>query len=314
MMASPPFDLLGSFELLPEHAAHQLYAVSRDLYAPILAAFAARCLDDLRVARNGLNLCLARDGISSFLAQRVLLRVTPARFRGVSSRQVRLAYLSRHLVREGCACVATRRLVEGYLRGQGLTGARAVTFVDVGIHGRIQDAVQRWYPTGDIHGRYLIYHRRADDLNARRKHGFLVGDAASVDGTAFLRREAIHLLEDLWSGVYESVTKLRKVAGKRKGTRIRPALERLGTRSQLPVCASDLRRLKSMALRGLVDGVARTALASEPIFHDTTSGRDWVDDQARRLARWIASTREPESPDSWLWRLVIRPDHDSSER
>jgi hypothetical protein len=314
MVASVPVDLPGIVEVPPGRAAQYLYALSRDLYAPVLTAFAVRCLDDLRAKRGGLNICLARDGISPFLAQRVLLHVAPARFRGVVPRQVQLAYLSRQLVRDGSLCTVTRALVEGYLHDQGLRRTHAVTLVDMGIHGSIQDALQRWYPTHDIRGHYLIYHRRADDPNASRKRGFLVGDPAAEDAASFLRREVIHLLEDLWSGVYESVTALRPAAALGRRVHVHPVLHRLGTCSRLRVRTITLRRLKRAALRGVVDGVAQAAGAGKIGHLRGVASRNQVTDQAQRLADWIASTREERSPDAWLWRALVRPDRSDSER
>jgi hypothetical protein len=308
MVASVPVDLPSIIEVPPRRAAQHLYALSRDLYAPVLTNFAARCLDELRVERGGLNICLARDGISLFLAQRVLLHVAPARFHGVAPRQVQLAYLSRHLARDGSHCTATRALVESYLNDQGLRHARSVTFVDIGIHGTIQDELQRWYPTYDIRGHYLIYHRRSGDPNASRKRGYLVGDPAAEDATYYLRREVIHLLEDLWSGVYESVTVLRPATAQGRGVHVHPVLQRLGTRSRLRVRTTTLRRLKRAALRGVVDGVAQAACVGKIGRLRGVAGRNQITDQAQQLADWIASTREEWSPDAWLWRALIRPD------
>lgn len=311
MVTTFPADAPGCFELLPAHAAHRLYAVSRDLYAPILAAFAARCLDDLRQEPRALNVCLARDGISPFLAQHVLLRLAPERFRGVSARQVRLAYLSRQLVQEGSACQVTRELVDGYLRDQGVRHAAPLTLVDVGIHGSIQDELQRWYPDRTIRGRYLVYRRRPGDANAARKQGFLVGAMGTGDEARFLRREVIHLLEDLWSGVHESVTCLRPVNSPDTGTRVRPALERLGTRTALSVPPRQLWSLKRAALRGTVDGVARVARSRGGVPRGAEA-RERIAGQARELAAWIASTRDDASPDAWLWRSLIRPQSEAS--
>jgi hypothetical protein len=251
--------------------------------------------------------CLARDGISAFLAQRVLLRVMPEQFGGIAAQRVRLAYISRPLIGACGASPETRALVDRYLVPVGLRRARRITLVDVGIHGSIQDELQRLYPQRQLRGEYLLYRRRPADLNAERKRGFLVGDSEAEDEHYFLRREMIHLLEDLWSGVFESVTALR-AAPRNRGGRVHPQLERLGTRTTLPVLAGELRRLKRIALRGLVDGVMRAAPQCAVDPQAEAGARRRAVEHARRLADWIASSRERGSRDAWLWRTVIRPD------
>jgi hypothetical protein len=311
MTVSTTGDSLTVFELPPPGAAERLYTVSRDLYAPVLAVFAARCLRTLARDPGALNVCLARDGISAFLAQRALLRVLPEQFGGIAARRVRLAYLSRPLIGACSASPATRALVDRYLVPVGLRRTRRITLVDVGIHGSIQDELQRLYPQRQLRGEYLLYRRRPTDLNAQRKRGFLVGDGEAEDERYFLRREMIHPLEDLWSGVFESVIALR-AAPRNRGGRVHPQLERLGTRTTLPLPASELQRLKRVALRGVVDGVIQAApqcaMDSQADPQAETGARQRAVEHARRLADWIASSRESGSRDAWLWRTVIRPD------
>jgi hypothetical protein len=262
MMALVPDIARDIFELPPAHAAERLYTVSRDLYAPVLAAFAARCLDTLAARSRAINVCLARDGISAFVAQRVLLRLAPARFRRISPRRVRLVYLSRRLMDEALSVPATFRLADRYLRAAGLRRGASVTLVDVGIHGQLQDVLATCYPECSLRGEYLVYRRRPADVNAAFKRGLLAGDPHAADAVCFLRRETIHLLEDLWSGVYESVDTLceelpcRPARSSRHVRRVRPRLYRLGERSVQPLLGAELRRLKCAALRGVVDGVA----------------------------------------------------------
>lgn len=311
MNISPPVATIEGGLRLPLHAAERLYHVSRDLYAPVLTAFAARCLDSLRADRATVNVCLARDGISPFLAQQTLLRNVPDRFMGITAQQVRLVYLSRQLVRQGRNCSATRELVEGYLQGRGLQQICRVNLIDVGIHGSIQDELQDWYPQSEIRGHYLIYHRRLKDALATQKEGFLVGDSTAANESGFLHRPVIHLLEDLWNGVYESVTALRLVAAGPGALRVRPELVPLGGRTVL--APETLRRLKRVALQGVVDGVAQVARqrANAPLWDAGAAA--WNAAQRQRLAEWIAASRESGSPDAWLWRMLIRPDHDTSE-
>lgn len=317
MMAMVPDIARDIFELPPAYAAERLYTVSRDLYAPVLVAFAARCLDTLVGRPRAINLCLARDGISAFVAQRLLLRLVPARFRRISPRRVRLVYLSRHLMAEALVEPATFRLADRYLRDAGLRQGAAVTLVDVGIHGQLQDVLSACYPECSLRGEYLIYRRRPADVNAALKRGLLAGDpqASSVgDAAGFLRRDAIHVLEDLWNGVYESVEALREAPLRvprhvHRASRVRPQLYRLGERSTQPLLSAELRRLKRAALQGMVDGVARVAPQLER--RAGTSGdrvaHEALAESAHRLGAWITASRAPGSLDAWLWHALIRP-------
>ena len=315
MMAVVPDIARDVFELPPAHAAERLYTVSRELYAPVLAAFAARCLDALAGRPRGINLCLARDGISAFVAQRILLRIVPGRFRRLSPRRVRLVYLSRRLMAEALDDPATFRLMDRYLRSAGVRRGASVTLVDVGIHGQLQDALAVCYPECALRGEYLVYRRRPTDVNAAHKRGLLVGDlqwADAIDTACFSRRETIHLLEDLWNGVYESVDGLREETfhhttySSRRTRRVRPRLYRLGERSAYPLLGGELRRLKRAALRGVVDGVTCVA-RDEALACDRLGGNELAE-RVRRLGEWIEASRTSGSPDAWLWRALIRPD------
>lgn len=312
---------------VPDDAVSRLYSVSRDLYAPVLTAFAVRCLDHLRVQPQSVNMCLARDGVSPFLAQHVLLRMAPDRFTRIAPQRVQLAYLSRQLVREGRASLVTKTLVGRYLWRGSVPSSALMTLIDIGIHGSIQDDLSKWYPNLAIFGQYLLYRRRSSDHLAMRKSGFLVGDPVGMDDAWFLQRNVIHLLEDLWSGVYESVTRLQPVGAptpQRSGRatrsiprhpQVRPVLDLLGTHSRLPLSADQIYQLKRTALRGVVDGVARTVRSSaNELFADDVTTRRWTAQKSLQLAEWIESTREGGSRDTWLWHTLIRADHDASEQ
>jgi hypothetical protein len=307
-------DLAGA---VPPDAIARLYHISREVYAPVLAAFADHCLGGMEGDPHRVNLCLARDGIGAYLAQTVLLRVAPARYPGICPHQVRLAYISRRLVAASEAAPPHRRLLHAYLRRQAPGRASRLTLVDVGIHGRIQDGLARLYPARELRGEYLILRRRRGDANAALKHGFLVergalAGAAPSGDSYFLRRDVIHLLEDVWSGVNESVTRLRPMRAARTRGGARPVLCRLGEgtplgRERPP--AAELLALKRAALRGVVDGVASVAgrtLARQGRAARQRRPRSDAPAVAERLAQWIQSTRDPASPDAWLWRALVR--------
>ncbi len=265
-------------------ATRRLYEVSRDLYAPVLAAFAADWLDELARRPAGIALCLGRDGLTPFLTARTLLRLSPQRFHGLRPRSVQLAYVSRPLAQGAVVDPRQAALLDRYLRGRGAGGGTPLTLVDVGIHGSIQDCLQRIYPERPVHGRYLVLRRRDGDPHGARKRGFLAElDVAprvrlSIDpswppppgweagGTLrggdslFLRPGSVHVLEDLWNGVGEAVDGLRETACGGRVVAVRQRIDRVLTLPPEPALTPVQRiALKRAALRGVVDGVAQIA-------------------------------------------------------
>ena len=257
---------------LTERAARRLYEVSRDYYAPVLAAFAAAWLDELAQRPDGVALCLGRDGLTPFLAARVLLRTSPHRFRGVHPRRVQHAYVTRLLARGAVADAAQAALLDQYLRGRGAVVGIPLTLVDVGIHGSIQDCLQRMYPRRHLRGHYLVLRQRDGDPHGARKRGFLAElDVApraplSIDPSwppppgvelggrlrdgdpLFLRPRSVHVLEDLWNGVSEAPEGLQAVAHGGRVVAVRHRVDRILTLPLRPVIAPG-ERVRSSAPR-----------------------------------------------------------------
>jgi hypothetical protein len=214
-------------------AAQRLYQVSRDCYAPALAAFATQWLDEIAETPDAVAMCLGRDGLAPFLAARKLMQIHPRRFRPVHPRRVRLAYVSRVLAQQAAADAERAALLDRYLRRRGMPGRNAAMIVDVGVHGSIQDCLQRIYPQRHMHGRYLVLRRRDGDPNGERKRGFLadldvapraplaitpnwplppgwdVGGTLRYGDSLFLQPRSVHVLEDLWNGPGETAVGLQ---------------------------------------------------------------------------------------------------------
>ncbi|MGI8748390.1 MAG: hypothetical protein ACR2J4_08615 [Deinococcus sp.] len=308
-------------QALSEQYVRRLYEVSRDRYAPALAAFAAGWLDDLAGQPRGLALCLGRDGIAPFVAAQTLLRAAPRRFQGISSRRVALAYVSRPLAQAAATDTAQARLLDRYLHGRGAGGNRPLTLVDVGIHGSIQDCLHRLYPGRPVRGHYLVLRRRHADPNGAAKRGFLadldvappaslgltpswppppgweVGGTLRAGDACFLRPRSIHVLEDLWNGVGGSAAGLRE---DRPG---RVVVVRSQDSPELTLGAPPLpprtrARLKRAALRGIADGVARACRGGAP--------PDDVPGAVRELAAWFRELERPAPLDAHLLDLLVR--------
>ncbi|WP_102127010.1 hypothetical protein [Deinococcus planocerae] len=305
-----------------ERYVRRLYEVSRDRYAPALATFAAGWLDDLAGQPRGVALCLGRDGIAPFVAAQTLLRAAPRRFRGVHPRRVTLAYVSRPLAQAAATDAAQARLLDRYLHRRGVSGRHPLTVVDVGIHGSIQDCLQRLYPDRPVRGHYLVLRRRHADPNGAAKRGFLadldvappaplglapswppppgweVGGTLRTGEVCFLRPRSIHVLEDLWNGVGGSAAGLREEGRGGRVVVVRPRDTPELSLGAPPLPPRTRARLKRAALRGIADGVARACRGGAP--------PDDVPGAVRELAAWFRDLEQPAPLDAHLLDLLVR--------
>jgi len=321
---------------LTERAARRLYEVSRDHYAPVLAAFAAAWLDDLARRPDGVALCLGRDGLTPFLAARVLLRTSPRRFRGVHPRRVQLAYVSRPLARGAVADAGQAALLDQYLRGRGAGGGIPLTLVDVGIHGSIQNCLQRMYPQRRLRGHYLVLRRRDGDPHGARKRGFLaeldvapraplsidpswppppgaeLGGALRDGDPLFLRPRSVHVLEDIWNGVSEAAEGLQVAAHGGRVVAVRRRVDRVLT-LPLPLgpamAPGERVALKRAALRGVVDGVARGQWDDG----GDAPGAASVPAVAGGLGDWLRGLEDPDPLDRYILTALVRGDDRRSD-
>ncbi|WP_216324229.1 hypothetical protein [Deinococcus aestuarii] len=307
---------------LGERCVRRLYEVSRDRYAPALAAFASGWLDDLGGETRGVVLCLGRDGIAPFVAAQTLLRALPRRFPGLHPRRVALAYVSRPLAQAAATDAAQARLLDRYLHGRGAGGDRPLTLVDVGIHGSIQDCLHRLYPGRSVRGHYLVLRRRHADPHGAAKRGFLaeldvappaalglapswppppgweVGGTLRAGEVCFLRPRSIHVLEDLWNGVGGSAAGLREGGRGGRVVAVRAPEPPDLTLGAPPLPPHTRARLKRAALRGIADGVARLSRGHAP----PGDGPGAV----RELAAWFRDLDRPAPLDAHLLGLLVR--------
>jgi hypothetical protein len=308
-----------------QRAAGRLYEVSRDSYAPALATFAAEWLDEVARQTDGVAVCLARDGLAPFLAARTLLRVHPRRFRGIHSRNVRLAHVSRPLAQRAAADVGQAALLRGYLRGCGVPEKAPLIVVDIGIHGSIQDSLQQIYPERTVNGRYLLLRRRAGDPNGTHKRGFLadldvahstqlkiaslppppgweIGGRLRRGDPLFLRARSIYVLEDLWNGLGESAAGLAACGERVKILRHKPEQTLVLPVAPPLITPSERVAMKRAALRGIVDGVA----VHKGQFDGKFSGGASVPPAAERLAAWLGSLDHPAAIDAQILDALVR--------
>jgi HAD superfamily hydrolase (TIGR01549 family) len=293
-------------------AAERVYEIGSDIIAPILIKFSENNLSDLARQHSCVNLCIGRDGLSSFLVQRRLLALFPDRYPSIGPKNIRYLSLSRHLMVESSE-VSLRMFFEQH----GISRYEAITVVDFGLVGTVQNCLHRLYPTKQISGRYLIAHRLPHDPLRNLKSGFLVqtdgqghltggvGDYALAD--VFLSLDFIHFFEDFWNGIHESTAPLMISNGV-----VAPSNERArvaippGNAVELPGLSYSAAylTLKKIALMGIVEGVSLYKRRAE--LGRTVSTLE----SARDLAEWFLKSVNGNDLDSRLVRAMARPGPD----
>ena len=246
----------------------------------------------------------------------------PRRFRGVHPHRVQLAYISRALARCAVADLGQAALLDIYLRARGVTDAKPLVLVDVGIHGSIQDCLRQVYPRRTVSGRYLVLRRRSGDPNGAFKRGFLaeldvappcplqIGPSAPplpdsrLGGTLrrgdplFLRPRSVHVLEDFWNGVSEGAERFQMSACGARVMVIRSRSDQvLALSPESTLTPMHWAAIKRAALRGIVDGVAQGRTeGAQGDAHDATSS----------LASWLGELERPDPLDAHLLSAFVR--------
>lgn len=305
-----------------QRAIHRLYRVSRELYAPILAGFATRWLEEMATEPESVALCLGRDGLAPFVAAQALLQTNRRPFRHIKPRRLRLAYISRLIAQEATRKPGQAELLDRYLQGQGVKGDRPLTLVDVGIHGSIQDSLQNLYPQRPCKGHYLVLRRRADDPNGDAKKGYLAdldvaepsplnigalwppGPGWERGGTLrsgdplFLHPRSIHILEDLWNGVGGSALSLQVSEPTGRIMVVRPSNVEVVFPPQSMLSPMMTAQFKRAALKGIVDGV----------LHDHRGGAppDKIAQAVQEFGAWFRELDQSTSADQSLINLLVR--------
>jgi hypothetical protein len=303
-------------------AVHRLYQVSRKLYAPILAGFATRWLEEMTADPESVALCLGRDGLAPFVAAHALLQTNRHRFRSIKPRRIRLAYISRVIAQEATEKPDKARLLDRYLQGQGVKGDRPLTLVDVGIHGSIQNSLQDLFPQRPCKGHYLVLRRRADDPNGAAKTGYLAdldvaapsplnigalwppspgwerGGTLRAGNPVFLHPRSIHILEDLWNGVGGSALSLQVSEQTGRVVVVRPSTTEVVFPPQSMLSATMTAQLKRAALKGIFDGV----------IHDHRGGAppEKITQAVQEFGAWFSELDHSTTAEQSLINLLVR--------
>lgn len=278
-------------------AANRLYVISRDMVAPVLIGFSEDNLAHLEHSPDSVNLCLGRDGLTSFLVQRKLIELFPERYGLIDPRDVRYISVSRQLVMQ-----SSDALLKAYLHRSGVSQYQSISVIDFALSGSIQNRLHVLYPEKNISGRYLLVHRLWGDAFASRKTGFLVqtdggtfrGPSGALHITGgkvgasltqvFLGSDFVHFFEAIWNGIYESTTHLIDGAGivrvANGGAKI---FATPGSASEIAGIAdgSIYLAFKKIALRGIVDGVVVYRKRQQLGLIDST------ENAIHRLAEWF---------------------------
>lgn len=213
----------------------RLYEVSRDIVGPVVKDFASWSLKQVRPGQK--LLFLARDGIGSWIASRLLVR--QGKFPHLKEDQLRYAWLSRKLV-----AGEPPEKIKKYLEQEGIADDdEGLAMVDIGVYGAIHHALKRIYPRKKMRSFFLVSDAGSSEIDGYLYDGRRQKEELHKVWSSIVGNPAIHFMEDTFSGFYGTVRKL--VEG--RGGKIRPELTIPYSREVY------LKRLA--ALSGIVDNV-----------------------------------------------------------
>jgi len=191
--------------------AMRLHEVSRDIIGPVIKDFASWCLEKVKPGQK--VLFLARDGLSPWIAARLLIR--QGKFPDIKEDQLEYAQLSRKIVWQ-----ENKDKLKKYLSQLGVEdNDEDLLVADVGMYGAIHTALKDLYPQKKIKSLFLISASRDQDIE-----GYLFDANKNVKELDPLWKKimgnpAVHFLEDTFSGFYGSTQGLEeKNNGKIKPT------------------------------------------------------------------------------------------------
>lgn len=174
----------------------ELYEVSREIVAPVIAGFAHYVLEAAGARKI---IFAARDGLGPYVAGQEL----KDRFdypEGIDGQLV-YAYLTRKIMYNNSASEISR-----YLRQHSVQPQDDVLLADIGMYGTFLPTLETILPRVNVH--YLISRNPevpgyADDLHNRRMNSM----------THIVGNTAVHFLEDTYSGFIPSPTRLVEADG-----------------------------------------------------------------------------------------------------
>lgn len=186
-----------------EKNTFDLYKVARDEFAPVFVNFADMLLKKASNLENGGKIIfMARDGLASYEAAKLLLEKFPDRYPGVNKDQILYVYLTRTMV-----FTQEDAIIKEYLEQEGIHKDDQIILADVGMYGSMISRLEELfkdYAKIESH-QYLI--SRTD-----RAEGFL-SDYENRQMSVFQQipgNPAVHFLEDTFSGQIKSPQSLIK--------------------------------------------------------------------------------------------------------
>ncbi|WP_345673425.1 ABC transporter permease [Yinghuangia aomiensis] len=266
-------------------------------------AIAARVLDPEFFAAHCTEVVLSRVVVESALQDRE--RNHRARFPGLDYFRLRVADRVDRALVDG----ASERLT-AYLRREGVAvggAGGAVTLVDDGYKGTIQEMLAGLYPEVDFHGRYTFFAASPHDLHPGNKQGYALHLHAdetwqgtpksylpSEVGLTFGSSDALYTIEETLHGPKDTPIGIDDQGPRQRNHRFNPKpLDGIN-----PVLVSE--RYRDPLVREAVKSAGLLAVrdAATDAATDRDAGRDWLgilrsgQDRFTRVARaWVA--RDP---------------------
>jgi FMN phosphatase YigB (HAD superfamily) len=336
--------------------AMRAYEVARDIYGPLVARFSAKVFEEMEKDPEMSIFCLGRDSLPMMVIMKALLRHDERKILGeIDSSRIQHAAVSRKIAykvvhdagMEPWAYIKDtpdfkkvknenyhgyEDALRGYLKELGFEDAKKVTVIDTGNSGTFQTLLHKMYPNKNIEGKYLYVTKREDDPAADKKEGYLYENNRGKESgnKLYIHQKAIHIIEDLFNGTFESSTRIleKERGGKKRFTpekkRLTPVTGSLTDPERLPEDFRDFEVyevIKKMILKGFVDS-ARMYLAQRTVDPDGKYGILKTDQKVEQgysqYVRDFVESRnggqKMQKKDEILCQFLVREASESSPR
>lgn len=183
-----------------------LYNVSYELISPALVSFADFILQKASKENNPKIIFIARDGIGSYIASKVLIEKFPARYK-IKDTDVQYLFLNKSTMRSD--------LIEEYVLNLNIKENDSVFLVDLGWHGSLARKFKRLFEkiNTNYHGLHLLISKSGLSNKIYKIYGFLY-DSYQEESEIFDKiggNKRVHFLEDTFSGFERRRNSLKKV-------------------------------------------------------------------------------------------------------
>lgn len=200
------------------------YARSSHYYGPVAVAWTDYLLEKANTSKKKL-IFMARDGIVPYRMAREMMKMEKFQKKFpnlVGDDQIKLAYLSRKVVKQAKESVENTAVFQKYIKQLGIVHGDQCIFVDIGFTGSMIDPIRKMLPGVDLEFEFLISHGEQangfiyshNDPRLEKSEFQQLPTIQSISYAGAGCNFATHWLEDSHQGVEESAASLVEVNGK----------------------------------------------------------------------------------------------------